>query len=99
MKTTTVTEAKAQLSMLLKRVRRGETILILHRGRPAARLEPVRSEDRAMDRGRLQRLERAGVVRRASEPPDPSLLDHPAPRLSSRGGLLAALLEERKEQR
>ena len=95
----TVTEAKAQLSSLLKRVRRGETILILHRGRPAARLEPVRSEDRAKDQGRLQRLERAGVVRRASEPPDPSLLDQPAPRVSSRRGLLAALLADREEQR
>lgn len=36
--TTNVTDANARLSELLRRVAEGETVLILHRGRPIARL-------------------------------------------------------------
>ena len=41
MGTTTITEAKNGLSALIDRVQAGESIIILERGRPVARLEPV----------------------------------------------------------
>ena len=40
MKRASVSEAKNGLSGLLSEVRRGETVLITHRGRPVARIEP-----------------------------------------------------------
>ena len=40
MKRASVSEAKNGLSGLLKEVRRGEAVLITHRGRPVARIEP-----------------------------------------------------------
>ena len=40
MKRASVSEAKNGLSGLLREVRRGEPVLITHRGRPVARIEP-----------------------------------------------------------
>ena len=40
MKRASVSEAKNGLSGLLSEVRRGESVLITHRGRPVARIEP-----------------------------------------------------------
>ena len=40
MKRDSVSEAKNGLSGLLREVRRGEAVLITHRGRPVARIEP-----------------------------------------------------------
>lgn len=61
MNTATITEAKNRLSALIDRVRSGESILILDRGVPVARLEPVAAFPDST--GRLRRLERAGVIR------------------------------------
>jgi prevent-host-death family protein len=99
MKTATVTEAKAHLSRLLALVRRGETVLILHRGSPVARLQPVREADEQTDEGRLLGLVRAGVVRRGSQPPDRSALGRPGRKLPRDRGLLDALLADREEGR
>jgi prevent-host-death family protein len=66
MRKATITETKNSLSALLDRVQHGETVLITDRSRPIARLEPVTSPgDPGPDEGRLARLERAGVIRRA----------------------------------
>ena len=46
MSTFNVREAKTQLSRLLKRVAEGEEVVIAKRGRPVAKLVPVRSEPR-----------------------------------------------------
>jgi prevent-host-death family protein len=65
MKTATVTEAKNGLSALLDQVKAGESFLITDRGRPIARVVPiVELED---PDGRLERLERAGILRRGTE--------------------------------
>lgn len=64
MKTATVTEAKNGLSALLDQVKAGESFIITERGRPVARVVPmVQLED---PEGRLERLERAGVLRRGT---------------------------------
>jgi prevent-host-death family protein len=92
MVTATITEAKNQLSALIDRVRGGESVLILDRGIPVARLESAIGDGD----GKIARLERAGVVRAARNPPATELLSRTPP--SPRPGVSAvdALLEERR---
>lgn len=88
-----ISEAKNKLSALLDRVRAGETILILDRGTPVAKLAPAQD---VPDDARLARLERAGIVRRGSGQPVP--LDRLAPDVPPEGpaGLVEAIIEERR---
>jgi prevent-host-death family protein len=97
MNTTTITEAKNGLSALIDRVRSGESILILDRGVPVARLEPVTA---FLDpTGSLRRLERAGVVRVGKAPPPLDLLRTPAPAVAEGTSAVEALLQERRSGR
>lgn len=93
-----MTEAKAHLSRLLELVKSGETVVILHRGRPVARLEPVQAGGET-DEGRLAGLVRAGIVRRGAEPPDAKALGPSGKRMPRGKGLLDALLRDREEGR
>ena len=96
---TSISQAKSRLSALLRRVEGGETVLILRRGRPVARLVPVHPlEDQASEQ-RLAQLELHGIVRRAEGPPDPSLLSGEAPQMPEGASLLDALLQDRREGR
>jgi len=96
MKTATITEAKNGLSALIDRVRSGESVLLLDRGVPVARLEPVtRYRDAA---GRLARLERAGFLRVSMEAPGNDLRKAPPP-LPEGVSAVDLLLEERRESR
>lgn len=97
MNTITITAAKNGLSALIDRVRAGESILILDRGVPVARLEPVASS--ADPTGRLQRLERAGVLRIKAGKPPLKDLRNPAPRLKPGVSAVSALLDERRTGR
>jgi len=98
MKTATVTEAKNRLSALLAEVRAGETILIVDRGVPVARIEGLRSHG-GDETGRLQRLYRAGLVK----PPDaefPSrIVEEDPPPLPPGVSAVDALIEERRTGR
>lgn len=98
MERTTISKLKARLSAYLRKVRAGQTILILDRDEPVARLEPVGgSAGVPSDEARLTRLERAGLVRRATRKLSLKALRRAAPR--SRASVLEALLEERREGR
>jgi prevent-host-death family protein len=97
MKTATITEAKNRLSALLDQVRAGQTVVILDRGIPVARLEPIEADVEQI--GRLERLERAGIVRRGSAAPPVELISKPGPRLRDGASVLEALLEERRSGR
>lgn len=97
MKNATITEAKNRLSALLDQVRRGERILILDRGVPVARLEPVVGYPDAT--GRLQRLERAGSLSIGSAAPPLELLRHAAPELAGGASGADALIDERRSGR
>ena len=97
MKRATITEAKNGLSALIDRVRAGESILILDRGRPVARLEPaVQADDPT---GRLARLARAGLVRLPTAAPPLGLLTRRRPKLAPGVSIVEAVLEERREGR
>lgn len=99
MKKASITQTKNQLSALLDRVRHGETVLIMDRGRPVARLEPALQEGEGNEAGRLARLERAGILRRAISPARSRLLLEPPPKPKKGASILQALLAEREQGR
>jgi prevent-host-death family protein len=76
MKKVSITEAKNKLSALIDGLRGGSPVLIVDRGRPVARLEPVTDGPDAEHGGRLSRLVRDGIVRprRAAAARDPDML-------------------------
>ena len=97
MKRATITEAKNRLSAMIDRVRAGDSVLILDRGVPVARLEPVVGHPDAD--GRLQRLERAGIVRAGGAAPPVDLIGRPGPALQRGASGARAVIEERRETR
>ena len=96
MKQATISTTKNHLSALLKLVRRGESILITDRSQPVARLEPIVSGGNAgPDEGRLSRLERAGVIRRARRGRLDEIARVPPPAPERGGDVVASLIAER----
>lgn len=91
----TITETKNRLSALLDRVKAGESVLIVDRGVPVARLESAVGMAPDPD-GRIARLERAGAINVARKPPATELLRSPPPRPSRDLGAVAALIAERR---
>lgn len=90
-----ISELKAKLSRYLDLVRQGEEVIVTDRGKPVARIAPLRGT--AADEARLAMLVRTGRVR----PPigrriDPAGLERPA---DPAGRSLQALLEERARAR
>ena len=95
MEKATISQVKNRLSAYLRKVRAGETVLILDRDQPVAVIEGVRDIERSDER--LARLESKGLIRRATQAIDTeSLRNEPI-----EGGetVLEALLEERREGR
>jgi prevent-host-death family protein len=96
MKKASITEAKNNLSALIDRVKGGSSVLIVDRGRPVARLEPMSGADAE---GRVARLVRDGIVRPArGSMPDAVLTTRP-PRARKGASGVRALLDERREGR
>jgi antitoxin (DNA-binding transcriptional repressor) of toxin-antitoxin stability system len=99
MEKTTISLLKARLSAYLKKVRAGQTILILDRDEPVARLERVGASTPDASGGgeRLTRLERAGLLRRGAG--RLSVQELRAAVARSQASVVGALLEERREGR
>jgi prevent-host-death family protein len=94
-KKASISEAKNNLSALIDRVKAGASVLIVDRGRPVARLEPVSgSEDE-----RVVRLVRDGVVRPARTPAAPATWTTQPARPKAGASVLQALLDERRHDR
>ena len=99
----TISEVKNSLSAYLRRVKAGESVLVMERKTPVARIVPVGHaaggglELDEVDRdAKLARLVQAEVVtRRGSGSP----LDVVGQPLHHSAGLLDAVLEERMEER
>jgi len=98
MKKASITEAKNNLSALIDSVKGGSPILIMDRGRPVARLEPV-NELRPDDDGRLARLVRDGIVRPARAVTPKALFATRPPRSKKGTSGVRALLEDRRDGR
>jgi|SRR5690242_306210 antitoxin (DNA-binding transcriptional repressor) of toxin-antitoxin stability system len=99
MKKASITEAKNRLSALIAGLKGGSPVLIVDRGCPVARLEPVTSEPYADPDGRLSRLIRDGIVRPARAAPRRVLFADQPPRPKAGASAVAALLEERRQGR
>jgi prevent-host-death family protein len=99
MKKASITEAKNRLSALIDGLKGGAPVLIMDRGRPVARLEPVTTGHGADPEGRLARLVREGTVRPGRTPFPKSLLAEQPPRLKGGVSAVEALIEERREGR
>lgn len=97
MTTASITQAKNNLSKLIKKVRHGESVFILDRNVPVARLEPLRRGGRDADEAKLTELERRGLLKRGTGklPKDFFKL----PPLKFKKSVVQALLEEREESR
>jgi prevent-host-death family protein len=97
MKKASITEAKNNLSALIDSVKGGSPVLIVDRGRPVARLEPV--TDHPDEDNRLARLVREGIVRSARRTAPKALFATRPPRPRKGASGVRALLEERREGR
>jgi len=101
MLTANIATAKNELSRLLRRVKRGERVIITDRNRPVAQLQPISSEGEGMGSALLDALHEAGVL----TPPSGAALDvkaflaSPVPKLTAANALSAAVLAEREEGR
>jgi len=69
MKKARIAKAKNQLNALIAGLKSGSPVLIVDRGRPVARLEPVASRPNPDPDGRLLRLIRESVVQPARAAP------------------------------
>lgn len=86
-----VRELRQNLSVYLRRVKRGEALEVTERGSPVARLEPIVDEDDP-----LARLEARGLVVRRGRG---SLADLPPPPKVELERPLSEILEELREER
>jgi antitoxin (DNA-binding transcriptional repressor) of toxin-antitoxin stability system len=95
-KTVRIAELKNRLSHYLRRVQRGESILVCDRDRVIARIERVgpHANVPASDQDWLERLERRGVIRRGTGKLTPEWL---AQRPVVRADVVEAVLRERNE--
>ncbi len=98
MKTASVSETKNNLSAILRQVREGESFLIVDRGKPIARLEPLNAEEKGADQRRAD-LERRGILRRGRGRVRREIIETPPPPLPKGVSALALLLEEREAGR
>lgn len=96
MKTASVTELKANLSRYLRMVRRGSEVQVLERGVPIARLVGLENAAAVSEQGRLDRLERMGILRRGSS--DLSWLLSEAPIEAAGANVAGALSDEREDR-
>jgi prevent-host-death family protein len=99
MKKASITEAKNNLSALIDGLKGGTPVLIVDRGRPVARLEPVTNGPRSDDDGRLARLVRDGTVRPARSAVPKALFSSEPPRSKSGASGVRALVDDRRAGR
>ena len=99
----TISEVKNGLSAYLRRVKSGDSVLVMERRTPVARIVPIGHEagsGQAMDAvdsdARLARLVQAGIVTRHGAGSPREVLRQP---VGQGGRLLEAVLEERSEER
>src|SRR5437899_12444264 len=97
MRTASITQAKNNLSRLIKQVRHGESVLILDRNIPVARLEPLAPGSNDADEAKLLDLERRGLLKRGTGKLSQDFWTRPLPKFKK--SVVHALLEERREAR
>jgi prevent-host-death family protein len=99
MRTASITEAKNNLSALIDSLKGGSPVLIVDRGRPVARLEPVTGAQAGEHDARLARLLREGLVRPRRKRPARAIFSSQPPRANAAVSIVDALIEERRNGR
>ncbi len=100
MKTANVAAAKNELSRLLRRVRRGETVVITDRNRPVAKLVPIDPAEPPAEADVAALLASGALIPPAGAPLDVSrFLAAARPRVPASASLTSAVLAERRETR
>ena len=96
-----ITQAKNAFSQLLDRVRHGQTIIIMDRQCPVARLTPIVNGNASQASvGRIQRLERAGwLIPSRHDTLPKSILAHKPPSTENTASAVQALLDNRANER
>jgi prevent-host-death family protein len=89
-KTYSTNEAKARLSELLSRVRKGDVVTITQRGEPTAEVSPVTHAETSLAR-RLDELLRKGIVSVPASEPKVALK-----KLANKPGALRRFLDSRE---
>ncbi|HEY3719588.1 MAG TPA: hypothetical protein VGL41_05545 [Roseiarcus sp.] len=97
MKRASITQTKNGLSALIDGLKGGEPVLIVDRGRPVARLEPVTGGEEGGQSGRLSRLIRDGVLRPRLTVAPAAVFSSPPP--AAGASVVASLIDERREGR
>ncbi|MBI4238678.1 MAG: type II toxin-antitoxin system prevent-host-death family antitoxin [Deltaproteobacteria bacterium] len=98
MSTINISSLKNQLSAVLRRVRRGEEVLVMDRDRPVARLSPARHHGvPGDDAAFLAELERRGVITPAARRRPTRQWIEQRILKGVKGGAVRALLAEREE--
>ncbi|MEX2393310.1 MAG: type II toxin-antitoxin system prevent-host-death family antitoxin [Actinomycetota bacterium] len=93
MRTVSVSKLKAGLAAELRRVKSGQELVITERGRPIARVSPIRDLDAEMED-----MVARGIIRPGKGTIDESFWELPRGE-DPTGSVLSALLEERREGR
>ena len=96
MTTVSISELKARLSAFLDIVRDGDEVLVTDRGRPIARLMPIRHADQ--EEGRREMLLRSGRLRGPATALAGDFFSRARP-ADAHGHSLASLLDERADGR
>lgn len=103
MKHATISRVRNHLSRYLREVRRGETVEILDRDVPVARIVPVAppkaGAPKEDEEAWLRHLEREGVIRRGTGRIPPSFFQGFPPEGPLPPSAVEALLEERRKGR
>jgi antitoxin (DNA-binding transcriptional repressor) of toxin-antitoxin stability system len=97
MKRASITQTKNALSALIDGLKGGEPVLIVDRGRPVARLEPVTGGEDSRQSGRLSRLVRDGVLRPRLTVAPAAVFNSPPP--TAGASAVDSLIDERREGR
>jgi len=98
MKKTKIADLKNKLSQYLEKVKKGETILVLDRTTPVARIVPVEAPSSLKPREEeawLRRLEANGVIHRGAGKGVPDIWRKPPPGRRPVGAV-DALIQERR---
>jgi prevent-host-death family protein len=99
MRIASITEAKNNLSALIDSLKGGSPVLIVDRGRPVARLEPVTGTQAGEQEARLGRLVREGLLRSRRKAPARAVFSSQPPRANTDASIVNAVIEERRDGR
>lgn len=98
-KKATISYTKNHLSALLEQVKRGETVTILDRTKPVARMVPIESTGDAEWDRKLDDMERRGITKQDRAATIEWLLREPPPKPKSGFSITQALIDMRNEDR